>query len=103
MTEINFVEGGFWAAQWWYNIPPVGSAPAEYDFIWDSTSIFPDYFEGGAYFGPVNEFDYSNNTYDQSFLYLSAYDANNNFVLDDIYDMVEDGDNIMVQKNLNLQ
>ena len=99
MTEINFVEGGFWAAQWWYNIPPVGSAPAEYDFIWDSTSIFPDYFEGGAYFGPVNEFDYSNNTYDQSFLYLSAYDANNNFVLDDIYDMVEDGDNIMVQNN----
>ena len=41
MTEINFVEGGFWVAQWWYNIPPVGSPAAEYDFIWDSSTGSP--------------------------------------------------------------
>ena len=34
MTEINFVSGGYWATQWWYNIPPVGTPPAEYDFTW---------------------------------------------------------------------
>ena len=34
MTEINFTEGGYWATQWWYNIPPVGSPPAEYSFTW---------------------------------------------------------------------
>ena len=34
MTEINFVEGGYWAAQWWYNIPPVGNPPVEFNFIW---------------------------------------------------------------------
>ena len=38
MTEINFVPGGYWATQWWYNIPPVGTPPAEYDFLYDSTA-----------------------------------------------------------------
>ena len=38
MTEINFVYGGYWATQWWYNIPPVGSPPAEYDFVYDASS-----------------------------------------------------------------
>ena len=36
MTEIHFVPNGYWVAQWWYNIPPVGSPPAEYNFIWDA-------------------------------------------------------------------
>ena len=34
MTEINFVEGGYWATQWWYNIPPIGNPAAEYSFTW---------------------------------------------------------------------
>jgi|TARA_B110000483_G_scaffold64375_1_gene80135 hypothetical protein len=38
MTEINFVEGGYWAAQWLYNIPPIGNPPVEFDFIWGETS-----------------------------------------------------------------
>lgn len=40
MTEINFVDGGYWAAQWLYNIPPVGSPPAEFDFVWDAADDF---------------------------------------------------------------
>ena len=36
MTEINFVEGGYWAAQWTYNIPPVGNPPAEFSYQYDS-------------------------------------------------------------------
>jgi len=42
MTEINFVEGGYWATQWWYNIPPVGSPPAEYSFTWVDPGSYPD-------------------------------------------------------------
>jgi hypothetical protein len=38
MTEINFVEGGYWAAQWLYNIPPIGNPPVEFDFTWGAVS-----------------------------------------------------------------
>jgi len=37
MTEINFVEGGYWAAQWLYNIPPIGNPPVEFEFTWGNT------------------------------------------------------------------
>jgi len=37
MTEINFVEGGYWAAQWLYNIPPIGNPPVEFEFTWGNS------------------------------------------------------------------
>ncbi len=43
MTEIEFDEsGGFWAAQWWYLLPPVVNADANIGFYYDSTDAgFP--------------------------------------------------------------
>ena len=43
MTEINFTESGFWASQWWYNIPPIGGPPNEFDFTWDATGAALEY------------------------------------------------------------
>ena len=83
MTEIEFVEGGYWATQWWYNIPPVGSPPTEYDFKFDSLRIDPPLeIEGGYLTGfnngdpPYDPFDPETNTYDFLFLLVSGLDAN---------------------------
>ena len=38
MTEIEFVDNGYYATQWWYNIPPVAGPPIEYDFYYDSSA-----------------------------------------------------------------
>ena len=102
MTEINFVEGGYWATQWLYNIPPVGSPPAEYDFDYDSLSqipnvdvdagtlhLFANFYDGTTY--PPNPDN------GQNFLLLSAFDASGTNVQDEIVNLIEGGDIIRIQ------
>ena len=102
MTEINFVEGGYWATQWLYNIPPVGSPPAEYDFAYDSLSqipnvdvdagtlhLFANFYDGSTY--PPNPDN------GQNFLLVSAFDASGNNVQEEIVDLIEGGDIIRIQ------
>jgi len=97
MTEINFVPGGYWVAQWWYNIPPVGSPPAEYDFIWDSTSIQMTCITSGTHFGVENNYDNTNVTYSATNQVLSDFDANGEDVQEEIIELVEAGDIIRIQ------
>jgi len=97
MTEINFVPGGYWVAQWWYNIPPVGSPPAEYDFIWDSTSIQMTCITSGTHFGVENNYDNTNVTYLATNQVLSDFDANGEDVQEEIIELVEAGDIIRIQ------
>ena len=66
MTEIKFVEGGYWATQWWYNIPPVGNPPAEFSYVYDSTGqgvTFADDINNGVHLSNSNNFDGTTNTY----------------------------------------
>ena len=51
MTEINFTESGFWASQWWYNIPPIGGPPNEFDFRWDAINGALNVAVSGVHFG----------------------------------------------------
>ena len=99
MTEINFVSGGYWVAQWWYNIPPVGSPPAEYDFFWDSSTGSP-YTPAAGYtrFGLSNVFDDATGAYEpQNMLILSTSDAGGNNIKAEIIDLVNIGDEILIQ------
>ena len=99
MTEINFVSGGYWVAQWWYNIPPVGSPPAEYDFFWDSSTGSP-YTPAAGYtrFGLSNVFDDATGAYEpQNMLILSTNDAGGNNVSAEIVNLVNAGDGILIQ------
>jgi len=96
MTEINFVEGGYWATQWWYNIPPVGSPAAEYDFFYDSLTADLTCAAGLLHLFP-NDFDGTTNTYNGNFLVISAFDASGNNVQDELIDLIEAGDNIRIQ------
>ena len=96
MTEINFVEGGYWVAQWWYNIPPVGSPPAEYDFLYDSTSSDLTCDPGTLHLFP-NNFDGATNTYNGNFLVMSGTDLSGDNVMDEIVNLVEDGDIIRIE------
>jgi hypothetical protein len=99
MTEINFVSGGYWVAQWWYNIPPVGSPPAEYDFIWDSSTGSP-YTPAAGFtrFGLSNEFDEATGAYEpQNMLILSTSDAGGDNIRAEIVDLVNAGDGILIR------
>jgi hypothetical protein len=100
MTEIEFVNGGYWATQWWYNIPPVGSPPAEYDFIWDSSIGGWPYTPAAGYtrFGLTNEFDDATGAYEtQNILVLSTSDAGGDNISAEIVDLVNVGDEILIQ------
>jgi hypothetical protein len=99
MTEINFVSGGYYATQWWYNIPPVGTPPVEYDFYYDST-------ETGVNCSPStmhlfqNNFDGTTNTYiNANFLMLSALDINGDNVQDEISELIQNGDLIRIENS----
>ena len=102
MTEINFVEGGYWATQWLYNIPPVGSPPAEYDFAYDSSSQIPNTLVDEGTLHLYANF-YDGTTYPpnpdngQNFLLVSAFDASGNNVQEEIIDLIEGGDIIRIQ------
>ena len=99
MTEINFVSGGYWVAQWWYNIPPVGSPPAEYDFFWDSSTGSPyTPAAGNTRFGLSNEFDDATGAYEpQNMLILSTSDAGGDNIRAEIVDLVNADDVILIQ------
>ena len=100
MTEINFVEGGYWATQWWYNIPPVGSPPAEYDFFWDSltTESVDAPLVGYIRFGISNLFDDATDAYEpQNMLIVSTSDAGGNNIGAEFSDLVNIGDEILIQ------
>ena len=74
MTEINFEDGGYWAAQWWYNIPPVGNPPAEFSYFYDESGQGLTLDTANAlHVGPNNEFDETTNTYtgNTTFIVLS--------------------------------
>tara|TARA_Y100001970_G_scaffold286429_1_gene408588 strand:- start:2163 stop:4415 length:2253 start_codon:yes stop_codon:yes gene_type:complete len=101
MTEINFVQGGYWATQWWYNIPPVGSPPAEYDFFWDSTNYVnldpPP--AGFSRFALSNVFNDAAGNYDPqtNMLIVSVIDADGNNIQSEFQDLVENGDVIRIE------
>ena len=99
MTEINFVSGGYWVAQWWYNIPPVGSPPAEYDFFWDNSTGSPyTPAAGNTRFGLSNEFDDATGAYEpQNMLILSTSDAGGDNIRAEIVDLVNAEDGILIQ------
>ena len=101
MTEINFVNGGYWATQWWYNIPPVGSPPAEYDFVYDASSHLNPQADAGTLHLFANLYDGTtyppNPANGQNFLIVSAFDASGNNVQEEIIDLIEGGDIIRIQ------
>ena len=100
MTEINFAPGGYWATQWWYNIPPVGSPPAEFNYFYDSTMAVPDptlECNSQTLHLSANNYDAGTNSYDGTFLVLSGIDAEGTFVEEQIDHLVEPGDNIRIQ------
>ena len=94
MTEINFVSGGYWATQWWYNIPPVGTPPAEYEFTWvdpanyDETSLALDQLTS-ARFAIPGSFE-TGVGYDASWLILSGSDLNGALVNPDLFEVGDD-------------
>ncbi len=94
MTEINFVSGGYWATQWWYNIPPVGTPPAEYEFTWvdpanyDETSLALDQLNS-ARFAISGSFE-TGVGYDASWLILSGSDLNGALVNPDLFEVGDD-------------
>ena len=42
MTEINFVEGGYWVTQWWYQIPPIFTSWNGFEFTWVDPTTYPE-------------------------------------------------------------
>ena len=91
MTEINFTENGFWASQWWYNIPPIGGPPNEFDFKWDAISGALNVSESGIHFGPDNIF-IPGIGYEGTFLILSALDISGENIRTTILSSINAGD-----------
>ena len=103
MTEINFVEGGYWATQWWYNIPPVGNPPAEFSYVYDSLSVGLNVIDNGLHLQP-NSFDPATNIYDGNFLVMDGVstDGINVFNLVESGELVaNDGDQILIYNSAN--
>ncbi len=106
MTEINFVEGGFWVAQWWYNIPPVGSPAAEYDYYYDSLATgINNRDDGRLHLGANNQFDfdivpptYPSNNPPPAFI-ISGIDATGSDITQELQDLVNPGDLIRIQND----
>ena len=98
MTEINFVEGGYWAAQWTYNIPPVGNPPAEFSYQYDSLASDLETDEFRLHLFP-NNFDGTTNTYGSNFLIMNGntLDGINLFSLVEAGEFqIDDGDQILI-------
>ena len=97
MTEINFVEGGYWAAQWTYNIPPVGTPPAEYEFTWVDPGTYPDNSlaldeSNSARFAIPGSFE-TGVGYNAAWLVITGNDLNGTPVEEDLF---EEGDNVSI-------
>ena len=99
MTEINFVPGGYWVAQWWYNIPPLGSPPAEYNFVWDAENIGLIVNTSGLHVGPENLFTPDDGYINDNFIVMSAFDAGGTNVQEEIMALIEGGDNIRIENS----
>ena len=91
MTEINFTENGFWASQWWYNIPPIGGPPNEFDFRWDAINGALNVAVSGVHFGPDNIFT-PGIGYEGTFLILSALDISGTNIRSTIISSISSGD-----------
>ena len=91
MTEINFTESGFWAAQWWYNIPPIGGPPNEFDFTWDGVGQGLEVDVSGLHFAPNNSY-IPGVGYEGSLLILSAFDNSGSSVQSTIINSINTGD-----------
>tara|TARA_B100000902_G_scaffold31282_1_gene37496 strand:- start:1200 stop:3446 length:2247 start_codon:yes stop_codon:yes gene_type:complete len=91
MTEINFTEGGFWATQWWYNIPPIGGPPNEFELAWDAVNQAIEVSVGGVHFGANNEF-IPGTGYEGNFLVLSTTDISGTNIETAITNTVSVGD-----------
>ena len=91
MTEINFTESGFWAAQWWYNIPPIGGPPNEFDFTWDGVEQGLEVDVSGLHFAPNNSY-IPGVGYEGSLLILSAFDNSGSSVQSTIINSINTGD-----------
>ena len=97
MTELNFIAGGYWATQWWYNIPPVGSPAAEFDFLFDSSTVAGFETDLPGRLRTFNIFDGENYPQVPPQLILSAFDISGNNVIDEIDAVINVGDNIKVE------
>ncbi len=95
MTEINFTESGFWAAQWWYNIPPIGGPPNEFEFTWDGLSQFLVVDVSGLHFGPDNLY-IPGVGYEGDFLILSSFDNSGSNVQSTVTNSINTGDVIRI-------
>ena len=95
MTEINFTESGFWASQWWYNIPPIGGPPNEFDYKWDAVSAALNVTTSGLHFGPDNLF-IPGVGYDGSFMILSAFDITGSNIQSTVIGSINAGDVLRV-------
>ena len=102
MTEIEFASGGYYATQWWYLIPPVGTEVAEYDFYYDSTEDAGLNLVDTSYchFGNDNIFVPDSGYGDppaNGFLVLSNFDTSGTNVFDVINQVVESGHQLLLQ------
>jgi len=103
MTEINFVDGGYWATQWTYNIPPVGNPPAEFSYVYDSTASDLNVISAGLHLFP-NEFNSETSSYSPNFLIMDGIttDGINTYNLVESSELeIEDGDEILIYNEAN--
>ena len=91
MTEINFTESGFWASQWWYNIPPIGGPPNEFDFTWDAVGAALETDISGLHFGPDNIY-VPGVGYEGTFLITSAFDISGSNIQSTVINSINSGD-----------
>jgi len=101
MTEIQFADNGYYATQWWYNIPPVSGPPVEFDFYYDSSATgVGDRDSGRVHMSFNNLFDYGAGEYiltQQGMFLGSTWDTTGNEVATEIIGMINAGDIIHVQ------
>jgi hypothetical protein len=95
MTEVNFTESGFWASQWWYNIPPIGGPPNEFDYKWDAVNTALNVATSGLHFGPDNLF-VPGVGYDGTFVILSAFDITGSNIQSTVIGSINTGDVLRV-------
>ncbi len=104
MTEINFADGGYWATQWWYNIPPIGNPPSEYSFMYDSESEGLNVLDSCVRLQPTEFDSVANNYINVSFVILAPITADGTNI-QNLVEMnelvVNDGDQIIIHNEDN--
>jgi len=101
MTEIHFADNGYYATQWWYNIPPVSGPPVEFDFYYDSLAVDLECDSSKLHLGSNNDFNFDENEYKivtpPTVLVVSNWDTSGSEVGEEIRDMINPGDHIRIQ------